>query len=208
MNYLNQIRCPVCKFSQGSADQKESVAVLSDGIGLLHGTVGNTQLVITYQDCGHVFKVGKGGELLPLTKKDEVIPSENILLSQDDVDALILNFAKHQGKLNAVKFYKEYKTCDLKQAKEYVENLMTQKGMKEGKGCFIATVCYGDYNAPEVLILRQFRDRILMSYRTGRLFVKIYYFISPAIARFISKSARTKEFVRNYLLRFIVEQLT
>ncbi len=41
--------------------------------------------------------------------------------------------------------------------------------------CFVATVVYGDFDAPEVLALRYFRDRYLLRSVVGRAFVKAYY---------------------------------
>ena len=38
---------------------------------------------------------------------------------------------------------------------------------------------YGSYDAPEVLVLRDFRDRVLLKYQIGKLFVKTYYKYSP-----------------------------
>ena len=42
-------------------------------------------------------------------------------------------------------------------------------------GCFVATVVYGDPMAPEVELLRTFRDRVLLLHLPGRLFVRFYY---------------------------------
>lgn len=50
------------------------------------------------------------------------------------------------------------------------------------EGCYIATAVYGNYDAPEVLILRTFRDTVLKRTKLGRLFIKIYYAISPQLA--------------------------
>ena len=57
---------------------------------------------------------------------------------------------------------------------------VSQSSLKEG--CYIATAVYGDYNAPEVLLLRMFRDGVLKKSKLGRLFIKIYYAISPTLA--------------------------
>ena len=46
-------------------------------------------------------------------------------------------------------------------------------------GCYIATMSYGSYNAPQVLILREFRDRFLDKFKAGRAFIAWYYRTSP-----------------------------
>lgn len=74
-------------------------------------------------------------------------------------------------------------------------------------GCFIATACYGDYDAPEVLILRKYRDEHLLTNWLGTLFVKFYYAVSPSIAKHIENSNRAKSFMRNRFLRPIVRYI-
>jgi hypothetical protein len=41
--------------------------------------------------------------------------------------------------------------------------------------CFIATVVYGNKQAPQVETLRQYRDNVLMQSAPGRAFVDFYY---------------------------------
>ena len=74
-------------------------------------------------------------------------------------------------------------------------------------GCFIATACYGTYNAPEVMVLRKYRDTVLLNTLIGTAFVKFYYFVSPPIARQLEKYDSAKMIIRKYLLYPIVEKI-
>ena len=78
---------------------------------------------------------------------------------------------------------------------------------KNKNGCFIATACYGDYDSAQVLILRKYRDEILLHTYTGRTIVKFYYLLSPPIARFIEESDTLKYIIRKYLLNPFVSMI-
>ncbi len=70
-----------------------------------------------------------------------------------------------------------------------------------GGGCFIATACYGDFDHPDVLAFRRFRDDRLLPSPAGRLCVKGYYAVSPAIARRLGDAPRLAGMVRRRVLR-------
>jgi hypothetical protein len=57
--------------------------------------------------------------------------------------------------------------------------------------CFIATATYGSPLAPQLHILRKFRDHYLPDF-----IVETYYRVSPPIARYIQRRVRVRMFVR------------
>jgi serine/threonine protein kinase len=77
---------------------------------------------------------------------------------------------------------------------------------KEDGACYIATMVYGSYNAPEVKVLRKFRDEVLLKTRLGSIFVKIYYWISPKFVE-KTKSLKSVHFYFKRLLNLIVKFL-
>jgi hypothetical protein len=65
-----------------------------------------------------------------------------------------------------------------------------------GGGCFIATAAYGSLVEPHVKILRDFRDRFLITNFAGKSFVSLYYKYSPPLADFIAKHDNLRTMVR------------
>ena len=86
-----------------------------------------------------------------------------------------------------------------RQLKDEIEN-PPKKGM-----CFVATATYGTPMETEVIVLSRFRDEVLLSSSMGRLFVEVYYTVSPPIARLISRSSTLRMLVRVAFLQHIVK---
>ena len=72
----------------------------------------------------------------------------------------------------------------------------TSGSSSSGGGCFIATAAWGSGLAPEVLTLREFRDRYLLTNGPGQAFVDWYYRVSPNAAAFIAEHESLKTAVR------------
>jgi len=62
--------------------------------------------------------------------------------------------------------------------------------------CFIATASYGSKFKPAVVLLREFRDRFLLTNAPGQAFVAFYYRNSPPFAQFIAGSEMLRAVVR------------
>lgn len=77
---------------------------------------------------------------------------------------------------------------------------------KTSGGCYIATAVYGDHDAPEVMVLRKFRDERLRLTVLGRSFIAVYYAVSPFFARHLPKHRNLSAYARN-LLDSIVDRL-
>ena len=80
-----------------------------------------------------------------------------------------------------------------KEEKNYIKKNYGQTSYKQTNsngGCYIATCVYGSYDCPEVWRLRRYRDYYLKHHWWGRLFIKIYYVISPKLVSMFSNNKR------------------
>jgi hypothetical protein len=68
--------------------------------------------------------------------------------------------------------------------------------LKDAGGCFIATAAYGSPMAPQVDVLRVWRDRHLRPHWPGRAFIRAYETVSPRLADAIRDSAWLRAGVR------------
>lgn len=75
---------------------------------------------------------------------------------------------------------------------------------KQKEGCYIATVCYGSYDHPDILIFRAFRDNTLVKTPLGRQFINSYYKNSPQIAIWLQSRHSINSIIRIGVLKPMV----
>lgn len=78
-------------------------------------------------------------------------------------------------------------------------NPQNNSNNRRKSGCYVATCVYGSYDCPEVWVLRRYRDQVLSSTWYGRLFVKIYYAVSPTIVQVFGKKKWFNNLFKNIL---------
>jgi hypothetical protein len=76
-------------------------------------------------------------------------------------------------------------------------------GLVSDSGCYIATMAYGDYDHPQVMILRQFRDEVLDKSGFGKWFIKTYYQYSPSLVKRLQNQRNVNIIIRKVLNQFI-----
>ncbi|NIO17689.1 MAG: hypothetical protein GTN70_12055, partial [Deltaproteobacteria bacterium] len=81
---------------------------------------------------------------------------------------------------------------------------VTSDSEEKGSDCFIATAVYGSTSATSVLLLRQFRDRYLLTSLPGKWLVKNYYRYSPTAAKWLAKHPIAKGVVRLTLTPVVI----
>jgi subtilisin family serine protease len=87
-----------------------------------------------------------------------------------------------------------------------IDNDIVCEGTNEsdgGGGCFIATAAYGSSMMPHVKILRNMRDRFLLTNRIGKQFLNFYSKYSPPAADFIAGHDHLRLFVRMSLFPLV-----
>jgi tetratricopeptide (TPR) repeat protein len=64
---------------------------------------------------------------------------------------------------------------------------------KQADACFVVTATMGDFEHPDVVLLRKFRDEWILSQPWGHFFVTSYYRIGPRLAAVIRSSEKLKK---------------
>lgn len=80
----------------------------------------------------------------------------------------------------------------------------SKRGRYYKSGCYVATCVYGSYNCPEVWTLRRFRDHILDKKWYGKIFIKLYYAISPSIVKIFGNQKWFKKLWKTKLDKMVL----
>ncbi len=122
-----------------------------------------------------------------------------------------INNATEEAKLsslfNSISFYNSsvYKEAETG-FNDFINKIESNRKAKENQSsndkgaCYVATAVYGDYNCPQVMVLRNFRNNYLLKHKVGKIFVKYYYKYSP---NFVRKFKKYKAI--NNILRFTLD---
>lgn len=84
-------------------------------------------------------------------------------------------------------------------------NLQSPKSSQSSTsgGCYVATCVYGSYDCPEVWTLRRYRDYSLATTWYGRMFIYLYYAVSPTIVKLFGNTSWFKNMWRGKLDRMV-----
>ena len=75
--------------------------------------------------------------------------------------------------------------------------------IRKAGGCYVATCVYNSYDCPEVWRLRRYRDNYLDNHWWGRLFIKLYYKVSPTLVKWFGKKNWFRKPIKSILDRKI-----
>lgn len=110
------------------------------------------------------------------TKRISGIRYKLYYFDEENIERCVSLYSSPENKNEVVLFLNTYFKKDLPEsALNPVSN----------SGCYIATACYRDLYCEEVVFFRWYRDNVLNHHFFGRLFIKIYYCVSPIFYKYL-----------------------
>ena len=105
--------------------------------------------------------------------------------------------------INAIKHICYWKDVRAAQAKSTAKKVGSTISTATESACYVATMAYGDYDHPQVMELRRFRDNFLSKTIIGRNFIKLYYKYSPNLVEKLKNKKNINLIIRKGLDKFI-----
>lgn len=123
--------------------------------------------------------------------------------------AIIMNETLEKYALRAIKFappeqadkYRSLIQTELDFIERARNGEFDERGNSGTSGCYIATAVYGSPVCNEVFALRKYRDDYLAQRQWGRAFIRLYYALSPSMAKHIRQDSLLGQWIRRYLDR-------
>ena len=99
----------------------------------------------------------------------------------------------------SIKSGPNFQLYDVLLRQDFIETIFKVPKDEKKNGCYVATCVYGSYDCPQVWVLRRYRDFELNKTFWGRLFIRIYYFVSPKIVSLFGNNKLFKSIFRKKL---------
>lgn len=156
-------------------------------------TPNNAVVLRVMNTCVHLYN----------THQDELI---NKKISPDafteKVNAIIAIFNKTKTikMSNEIRIRLDKNSNDIREIRQ---KTVTHFNKSNSGACYIATMAYGDYDHPQVIKLRRFRDDVLAKNILGRMFIKCYYAVSPKLVQLLKDKKQIHKLTRKILDKWI-----
>lgn len=207
----NKLLFPTYKMEFSLADDAVLQASSKAGFGGVDSRVfslkafdANSQNVATFTGKGLLVKLPYDGKNTNPDQVKVITSSDGsswTAIAKEDIKIIETGTADTQGYIVfATSHFSYFALADSTVAVSGDESAAVTASSDSKGFCFIATAAYGSYEEPHVQVLREFRDRILMTNRIGDAFVRLYYNISPPAAEWIARHDTVRTFVRMMLI--------
>lgn len=138
-------------------------------------------------------------KVIPLSSVEKIKASQKTSKINNYKTLVEFIFSKlSRFQINEVKYI-----CYWKDVSPILTSTKNVASKKAKDGCYIATMAYGDYDHPQVMELRKFRDDFLRKSLLGRSFIDLYYKYSPSLVERLKNKKYINSLVRNVLDQFI-----
>ena len=174
----------------GSTDElylNVSSAVVSNALGMIIEVVNNAQSGLEYNRAKLL--------LLPSIVSDAV-SAIGLMDSLDMNYQTRRRFLENKATINSINTQLDF-------VRRQISSATSTSSSSGSSGCYIATMAYGDYDHPQVIELRKFRDEFLSKSYLGRNFIKLYYKYSPLLVEKLKDKTKTNDIIRTLLDQFI-----
>jgi len=174
----------------GSSDElylNVSSAVVSNALGMIIEVVNDAQSGLEYNRAKLL--------VLPSIVSDAV-SAISLMDSLDMNSQTRRRFSENKATINSI-------NTQLDSVRRQIRSATSSSSSSGSSGCYIATMAYGDYDHPQVMELRKFRDEFLNKSVLGRIFISLYYKYSPLLVQRLKDKPKTNDIIRTLLDQLI-----
>lgn len=160
-----------------------SSAIVSNALGMIIVVVNNAQSGLEYNRK----------KLLVLPSIiSEAISAIRLMESLDMNSQTRRRFSENKAIIDRI-------NTQLESVRRQLRSAAAKSSSRGSSGCYIATMAYGDYDHPQVIELRKFRDEFLNKSTLGRYFIRFYYKYSPLLVEGLKGKPKANNIIRTFL---------